>query len=405
MTKINRFPTLHFLAGWLALAALTSGSGAATPPVSAPACYVYVGTYTDWELFGPPRRNPPGERSQGIYVFRFDSASGQLTPLGLAAPADNPTYVTFSPSGRFLYATNEIYRFHGEPTGTVSAFAIDPANGRLTFLNQVIAHGTGPCHAVVDHTGKNLLVANFGSGSAAVLPLNADGTLRAASAVVQDTGSGPNPRQAAPHAHSFNVTPDNRLAVAAEFGTDKLSIYRFDPDAGSLRPAEPSAVPLKPGAAPRHFAFHPRGDVAYSLNEIDNTVTVLAYDAVRGAFHELQTVSTLPADFTGANTSAEVVVHPSGKFLYTSNRGHHSLAVFSVDADGRLRLVANVPSGGRTPRGFSVDPSGRWLVAANQDTHNLAVFAIDPVTGIPAPTGQSLAVRTPVCVKFLSLAD
>ena len=362
---------------------------------------VYVGTYTDWELFGPPRRNPPGERSQGIYVFRFDADTGKLTPLGLAAATDNPTYVTFAPSGRYLYATNEIYRFHDEPTGAVSAFSIDAATGRLTFLNQVAARGTGTCHAAVDHSGRNLLVANFGSGSVAVLPLNADGTLRPTSAFVQDTGSGPNPRQATPHSHSFNVSPDNRFAIAAEFGTDKLSVFRFDAAAGSLTPADPPSVPLKPGSAPRHFTFHPDGRVAYSLNEIDNTVTVLAYDAARGAFHELQNLSTMPGDFTGRNTSAEVLVHRSGKFLYTSNRGLNAIAVFAIDESGRLRLVTNVPCGGRTPRGFSLDPSGRWLITANQDTHNLAVFAINEATGIPAPTGQSLEVRTPVCVKFL----
>ena len=375
-----------------------------TLAAAASSCLVYVGTYTDWELFGPPRRNPPGERSQGIYAFRFDTDTGKLTPLDLAAAADNPTYVTFSPSGRFLYATNEVYQFQGEATGAISAFAIDAATGRLTFLNQVAAHGTGTCHAVVDHSGRNLLLANFGSGNVAVLPLNADGTLRPASAFAQDTGAGPNPRQAGPHAHSFNVSPDNRFAIAAEFGTDKLSVFHFDAATGSLAPADPPAVRLKPGSAPRHFTFHPNGRVAYSLNEIDNTVTVLAYDAAHGAFRELQNLSTLPGDFTGRNTSAEILPHPSGTFLYTSNRGLNSIAVFAIDEAGRLRLVTNVPCGGRTPRGFSIDPSGRWLITANQDTHNLAVFALDEATGIPAPTGQTLEVRTPVCVKFLSLA-
>ncbi len=368
-------------------------------------CFVYVGTYTDWEQLVPVHHNPPGERSRGIQVFRFDPGSGKLTPLGLAAETVNPTYVAFSASGRFLYAVNEIYRFQGEPTGTVSAFAVDPASGRLTFLNQVVSHGTGPCHLAFDRTGRNLLVANFGSGSAAVLPLNPDGTLRPASAVVQDTGSGPNPRQAGPHTHSFNVTPDNRLAVAAEFGTDRLSVYRFDATAGSLRPADPPQVVLRPASAPRHFTFHPNGATAYSLNEIDSTVTVLAYDAARGSFRELQNLSTLPADFKGHNTAAEVLVHPSGRFLYASNRGHDSIAVFSIDAEGRLTPVAHVASGGRTPRGFSLDPSGRWLITANQDTHNIVVFALDPATGIPAPTGQSLEVRSPVGVKFLQLPD
>jgi 6-phosphogluconolactonase len=191
--------------------------------------------------------------------------------------------------------------------------------------------------------------------------------------------------------------------VAAQFGTDKLSVFRFDAAAGSLAPADPPSVALKPGSAPRHFAFHPNGAVAYALNEIDSTVTVLAYDGPRGTFRALQNISTLPDDYRGRNTAAEVLVHPSGKFLYASNRGHDSIAVFAVDAEGRLKPLAHVPSGGRTPRGFCLDPSGRWLIAANQDTHNIAVFAIDQKTGLPAPTGQSLPVRSPVGVKVLSL--
>ena len=371
---------------------------------AAPSCLVYVGTYTDWELFGPPRRNPPGERSRGIYVSRFDSETGKLSPPQLAAAADNPTYVTFAPSGKVLYATNEIYRFQGEPTGAISAFSIDAATGKLAFLNQVAARGTGTCHATVDAAGDHLFASNFGSGSVAVFPLTAEGSLRPASASAQDSGVGPNPRQATPHAHAFNVTPDNRHAIASEFSTDRLLLYRFDPAAGTLA-AEPGETKLKPGSAPRHLAFHPNGEFAYSLNEIDSTVTVLRYDAVRGTLTVVETHSTLPADFSGHNTAAEVVVHPSGKFLYASNRGHHSIAVFAIAADGRLRLSGHAPSGGRTPRGFSVDPTGRWLIAANQDTHNLAVFALDPVTGLPRPTGQTEEVRTPVCVKFLSLRD
>jgi 6-phosphogluconolactonase len=366
---------------------------------------VYAGTYTDWELFGPPRRNPPGARSDGIYVFRFDTEAGKLTRLGLAAETANPTYVTFAPSRRVLYAVNEIYRFEGEDTGTVSAFAIEATTGRLTLLNRVTSHGTGPCHAIVDATGQNLLVANFGSGTAAVFPLEADGRLRPASAVVSDTGRGPNPRQATPHSHAINLTPDNRFAVVSQFGTDRLAVFRFDPREGSLTPTEPAHLALPPGSAPRHLAFHPSTRTAYSLNEIDSTIAVLKYDAAPGTFSVRQTVSTLPATFNGRNTAAEVVVHPSGRWLYASNRGDQSIAVFAIDGDGRLNLVAHVPCGGRTPRGFSVDPFGRWLITANQDTHNLAVFALDAATGVPRPTGQSEEVRMAVCVKFLAPAE
>lgn len=366
---------------------------------AAPACLVYVGTYTDWELFGPPRRNPPGPRSQGIYVARFDPVTGKLSAPELAAATDNPTYVTFSPSGKILYATNEVYRLNQEATGAVSAFAINSASGRLALINQVAAQGTGTCHATVDRSGTRLFVANFGSGSVAVFPLDADGAIRPASDSFQDRGSGPNPRQAAPHAHAFNVTPDGRFAFASEFGTDRLLGFRLTDDAHFAGP--PTETKLAPGSAPRHLAFHPDAPFAYSVNEIDSTITTLRYDSGRGTMTALETVSALPAGFTGRNTSAEIVVHPSGKFLYASNRGHHSVAVFAIGADGRLRLTGHASSGGRTPRGFSVDPTGRWLIAANQDTHNLAVFALDPRTGLPTATGQSVEVRTPVCVKFL----
>jgi 6-phosphogluconolactonase len=377
------------------------GCAAALPPGAAAAnTFVYVGGYTDWELFGPPRRNPTGERGQGIYVFRFDLASGHLSSPGLAARTDNPTYVTFSASGRALYAVNEVYRFEGEEGGAVSAFMIDDSTGRLTLLNQRATRGTGPCYAVVDHTGRNLLVANFGSGSVAVFPLAPDGSLQPMSAFVQHTGSGPNPRQAGPHAHAFNLSPDNRFAIASEFGTDQLLLYRFDPEAGLLEPAETPAVKLAPGSAPRHFTFHPNGRVAYSLNEIANTITRLGYTPADGAFHVRETVSTLPAGFTGRNTAAEVIVHPSGKYLYASNRGDNSIAVFDLAADGSVRLRTTIPCGGRTPRGFAIDPEGRWMIVAHQDSHSVTVFAVDAANGIPVPTGQSEPVRTPTGVKF-----
>jgi len=308
--------------------------------------------------------------------------------------------VTFSPSGRYLYAANEIYQFQGQPAGAVSAFAVDPATGRLNFLNQVSAGGTGTCYVRTDHAGRNVLAANFGSGSVAVLPVNPDGTLRPASAFVQDTGSGPNPRQAGPHAHSFNISPDDRFAIEAEFGMDRLVVYRFDAAGGTLRPADPPFVAMAPASAPRHFTFHPNGRIAYGLGEIDSSITVLAYDPARGNFQIRQTISTLPADFKGKNTAAEVIVAPSGRFLYASNRGLNTIAVFAIGTDGRLAPVAQVPCGGRTPRGFCLDPLGHWLLTANQDTNNVAVFALDPATGIPAANGESVEVRSAECVQF-----
>lgn len=370
--------------------------------VAAPAAetLVYVGGYTDWELFGPPRRNPPGERGQGLYAFRFDLESGKLTPLGLAVATDNPTYFTFSADGRRLYTVNEVYRFGGADSGAVSAFTVDAATGKLTLLNQRAVRGTGPCHVTLDRAGRHLLVANFGSGSVNVFALGSDGALGEPTDFVQHAGSGPNPRQAGPHAHAINFSPDGRFVIASEFGIDRLLVYRFDPRAGTLRPNEPAFFATAPGSAPRHLSFHPDGRTAYSLNEIDNTISALGYDAARGGFTEKQTLSTLPTGFTERNTSSEVLVHPNGKFVYTANRGHHSLAVFAVEAEGRLRLVAHVPCGGRTPRGFALDPSGRWLIVGHQDSHTIAVFALEPATGIPVPTGETAPVRTPTGVKF-----
>lgn len=318
----------------------------------------------------------------------------------MAARTANPTYVSFSPSGKVLYAANEIYTYEGKATGAVSAFSIDPADGKLTLLNELPTGGTGTCYVHTDHSGHYLLAANFGSGSGTVFPLAPDGSLRPASAFEQDSGSGPNPRQAGPHAHSFNFSPDDHFAIESEFGTDRLMIYRFNEDDGTLTPNDPPYLALKPGSAPRHLAFNPSGLVAYSLNEIDSTLTVMDFDPEVGMFQVVQDVSTLPPGYTGKNTAAEVVVDPSGHYLYASNRGANTIAVFSIDEAGRIESAGSVPCGGRTPRGFGLDPTGRWMIVANQDTNNIAVFRIDPATGMPAPTGQSLPVPSPDCAKF-----
>ena len=361
---------------------------------------VYIGTYTNFELLSPPHRVPDGEHSKGIYVCRFDPASGNLSPPVLAAESLNPTFMAFHPTRPLLYAANEIYQFNSEPAGAVSAFSINPADGKLSLLNQVSSRGGGACYVKVDATGQNVLVANFGSGIVAVMPIQPDGKLQNASAFVQQQGRGPSPRQLGPHAHSFNPSPDGRFAIAADFGADKLFIYRFDAAAGSLTPNDPPSFSIKPGSAPRHLAFSPDGKTAYVLNEITSTVTVLSYDSLKGAFQEEQTISTLPADFTGANTAAEVQVHPSGKFLYASNRGHNSIAVFSIDERGRLGSLRNYPVQGKTPRNFSLDPQGHWLIVANQDTNNVVVFAVDQETGGLKPNGQTATIPAPLCIRF-----
>jgi 6-phosphogluconolactonase len=350
---------------------------------------VYIGTYT-------------GPKSKGIYVCRLNLNSGRMTSPELAADADNPSFLAIHPSRRFLYAASETDEFAGKKSGAVVAFGIQE-NGKLTLLNQQPSGGEGPCHLVVDNTGKDVLVANYGGGSVSVVPIKEDGRLGEPTAFVQHKGSSVDrERQEGPHAHSVNVDSANRFAFAADLGLDKVLIYRFDPVKGTLSANDPPSVSVKPGAGPRHFAFHPRGHFAYVINEMQSTVTAFSYDASSGALTELQTISTLPENFKGENSTAEVQVLPSGKFLYGSNRGHDSIAIFSIDpAKGTLRLVGHQSTQGKTPRNFGIDPSGRYLLAANQDSGSVVVFRIDPQTGRLSPTGQVVEVPSPVCVKFV----
>lgn len=347
---------------------------------------VYVGTYTKGE-------------SKGIYGFRFQAGTGKMEPLGLMGETPNPSFVAIHPNRRYLYAVGE-----GGKEGTVSAFAIEPGTGKLTFLNKVSSRGGGPCFVKVDATGKNVLVTNYNTGSVAVLPLKDDGSLAESSAFIQHTGSSVNPaRQKGPHAHSVNLSPDNRFAIVADLGLDRIFVYRFDAAKGSLTPNDPPYVAIKPGSGPRHFAFHPNGRFAYALSEMAGTVTAFRYDAKRGVLTEIETVSNLPKDFTGSNISAEVQVHPSGKFLYASNRGHDSIAVFAIDQrKGTLTPIEHVSTQGKFPRNFAIDPTGSYLVAANQNSNNIVVFRIDAKTGRLTPTGQTFEVSSPVCVRFMA---
>jgi 6-phosphogluconolactonase len=354
----------------------------------------YIGTYT-------------GKNSKGIYAFRFDASTGKLTPLGLAAEATSPSFLAIHPNRKFLYAAIEVNDFKGQKTGAVGSFSIDLKTSKLKFLNQVSSRGTGPCHVSVDHTGKNVLVANYDGGSVAVMPVNADGSLHEASAFVQHTGSSVNKeRQEAPHAHCIFNSPDNRFALAADLGLDEVVVYRFDPAAGSLTPNNPPFGKTPPGSGPRHFAFHPNGRFVYVINEIKCTLSTFSWDTARGALKELQTVSTLPDGYkvTNDDSTAELRVHPSGKFVYGSNRGHDSIAVFAVDpAKGTLTPVERVSTQGKTPRGFGIDPTGGYLIAGNQDSDSLVVFRIDPKTGRLTPTGQKLEAFAPVDVEFVAV--
>jgi 6-phosphogluconolactonase len=284
---------------------------------------------------------------------------------------------------------------------------VDPRSGALTLLNQQSSVGDGPCYLIVDKAGKNVLVANYGGGSVSVLPVGADGKLGEATAAIQHHGSSVNPqRQKEPHAHSINLDAANRFAFVADLGMDKVLIYKFDTTKGTLVANDPLSASVNPGAGPRHFAFHPGGRYAYVINEIQCTVTAFLYDASRGALTELQTISTLPdgEQVKPAYSTAEVQVHPSGKFLYGSNRGHDSIAVFAIDQKtGKLTRVENEPTQGKTPRNFGIDPTGAYLLAANQNSDSIVVFRIDPSTGALTPTGQSVAAPSPVCVKFVAI--
>lgn len=343
-------------------------------------------------------------RSKGIHASRLDLATGKLSTPELVAESATSSFLAIHPNGQFLYSVDDT-NFDGQGNGSVRAFAIDRSTGQLTPRNRVASHGATPAHLVVDGRGKNVLVANYNSGSAAVLPVKEDGSLGEASSVVQHSGSGPDPsRQRGPHAHSINVSPDNRFAIVADLGLDNVFVYRFDSDKGLLEPNDPPYVKVAPGAGPRHFAFHRDGRFAYVINEIASTVTAFAYDRSRGVLKELQTITTLPKDFAGRSTTAEVQIHPSGRYLYGSNRGHDSVAVFSIDArEGTLTLVEITPTQGKTPRNFGIDPTGAFLLAAHQDTDNVVVFRVEAKTGRVTPTGQILEVGSPVCVKFLPL--
>ncbi len=353
---------------------------------------VYVGTYT--------RRG-----SKGIYAFRYNPSTGQFAEIGLAAETESPSFLAAHPNRKFLYAVNETGNYNGKDTGAVTAFSIDAASGKLAKLNQVESRGAAPCHLVVDQTGKSVAVANYSSGTAAVFPVQDDGSLGEASSVVQHSGSGPDPRQGAPHAHAAVLSPDNRFLFVADLGVDRVYSYRLDPAKASISSNDPAFVRTPPGSGPRHFAFHPNGKFAYANGELTLTVTAFSYDAPRGSLVELQTLSTLPADFKGENNStAEIEVHPSGKFLYVSNRGHNSLAIFSIDPNkGTLTARGHASTQGSTPRNFAIDPTGKLILAANQDSDTAVVFQIDQQTGQLKSTGQTLQVPVPVCVLFVGI--
>jgi 6-phosphogluconolactonase len=350
---------------------------------------VYVGTYTSG-------------KSEGIYLYSLNLASGELEPLATAKNVKDPSFLTISPDRRYLYAVNELEEFGGKKSGAVSAFAVDQHTGELTFLNQQPSLGGAPCYLDVDRSGRFVLVANYLGGNVAVLPIRSDGTLGEATDLKQDHGSSINSeRQEAPHAHCIVLDPANGFAYACDLGTDKIMIFRFDKRRGTLIPNHKPWVQLKPGAGPRHLTFHPDGKYAYVINELHATITAFAHDRVNGNLVELQTIATLPADFTAANTSADIHISPDGRFVYASNRGHDSIATFEVNSDnGTLSLIGHDSTGGKTPRNFAIDPTGAFLLVANQNSNNIITFRRDRRTGRLTPTGHVAEAPSPVCLKF-----
>ena len=377
----------------LALAfGLTATAQQKPAPSSSGDVLVHFGTYT-------------GPTSKGIYVSRLNPSTGALTEPTLAAETPNPSFLALSESRGLLYAVNEIGDYEGKPAGSVSAFAIDRQTGVLKPINRQSSGGGGPAHISTDRKGAHVMVANYGGGSVAVLPIAQDGSPQPTTGFVQHTGSSVNvQRQKAPHAHSIDLDPEGRYAYVADLGLDKVLIYRYDASKGTLTPADPPFAAVEPGSGPRHVAIHQSGRFAYVINEIVLTVTAFARDAASGALKTLQTISTLPDGVKAepAYSTAELTMHPSGRFLYGSNRGHDSITVYAVDqSSGRLTFVQNEPTGGSTPRSFGIDPSGRWLLAANQRSDSVVVFRIDQTSGRLTSTGTRISVGAPVCVTFL----
>ena len=358
---------------------------------------MYVGTYTQ-------TNSPPGHRGEGIFVLRFDAETGALERLSSAGGALNPSFLALHPSGPSLYAVGEIADYLGRQSGAVHAYARDPVTGALTHLNEQPSVGTGPCHLSVEASGRYVLAANYNSGSVVMLPIRADGSLGEAADFVQHQGSSVNPkRQEGPHAHSIMVSPDNRFAFAPDLGLDKVLCYRLDLERGKLVANDPPGVQVAPGAGPRHFDFHPNGRWAYLINEIGNTLSAYAYDAGCGALRLLNTVPTLPAGFGGTSHTADIHVHPSGRFVYGSNRGHDSIVICAIDqGTGQVSVVGHESTQGKTPRNFAIDPTGAFLLAANRSTDNIAGFRIDPQSGRLSPTGHSAQVPAPVCLKLIA---
>lgn len=353
---------------------------------------VYVGTYADPD-------------SESIFLYSLNPETGELTRVSAAKGGENPSFVVLDGQRQYLYAVNETTEYEGENSGTVSAFAVDQQSGNLTFLNKVASKGGAPCHISIDEANKTVMVANYMGGNVATFQIQENGQLSEASDVEQHIGTGPNQeRQEAPHAHHIAPDPQNKFILSVDLGADKVLAYRLDSNSGTLTPNEPAAAYIsKPGTGPRHLAFHPNGRYAYVINELNSTVTALTYGADKGTFTEIETVSTIPADFTENNQCAEVKVSPDGKFLYGSNRGHNSMVVYAINENtGKLSVVQHISTNGDWPRDFAIDDTGNVLLVANERSNNIVSFKIDKATGKLTATGHEVEVNKPVCLQVTS---
>ena len=339
----------------------------------------------------------------GFSLARFNTDTGALTKPAFLIEDQMPAYFVIHPNGRLLYTCNSTNTLHGE--GWISAYLINPKTGQLTLLNRQPSGGANPSYISLDMTLRYALVANYQGGNVAVFPINANGTLGPRTGFDQHTGHSINPdRQTQPYAHSVIVSPNNHYALCADLGTDRLYVYRFDEQNGTITPNKPPFVAVKPGSGPRHVIFHGSGRWVYLINELSSTISAFIWEQANGTLTDLQTISTLPPGYAGANTAAEIMIHPNGRFLYASNRGHDSLAVFSIESTtGKLTLVEHVPSRGHMPRNFSFDPTGGWILCTNHDSNNAVVFRVDPITGKLTPIGTPVEVPMPFCERFLTV--
>ncbi len=385
----NNFSRRQFLkAGGVGFFGASVFRASASSNQTAHVLTLYVGTYTSG-------------KSEGIYRYRMNLAIGKLTHSN-SFKSVNPSFLAIDRSKRYLYAVNEVSHYAGKASGGVSAFAIDPVSSNLRLLNEQATQGADPCHLTIDRRTRTLLVANYTGGSIAVLPVRSDGTLAPSIDLEQHEGSSVKEQQKGPHAHCIILDRFERHALAADLGIDKVMIYRFDASTGKLSPAQQPWVELQAGAGPRHLTFHPNGKYVYVINELDSTLTVLKYNEISGTLSQIETVSTLPSDFSGMSYCADVHVSPSGKFLYGSNRGHDSIVVFEIDRrTGKLKLIEHVSTEGKWPRNFTLDPTGTFLLVANQRSDNIVTFSVDSHTGRLKLTDNVEEIPSPVCLKFL----